>query len=54
MVLVLGGDCHLFFKNLGEHLLLLVVRVHVWLANGRTPVGRVDEARREELPDSGI
>jgi hypothetical protein len=23
-------------------------------ANGRTPVGRVDEARREELPDSGI
>jgi hypothetical protein len=29
MLLVLGGSCHLFFKNLGEYLLLLVVRVHV-------------------------
>jgi hypothetical protein len=29
MLPVLGGGCHLFFKNLGEHLLLLVVRVHV-------------------------
>jgi hypothetical protein len=25
----LGGGCHLFFKKLGEHLLLLVVRVYV-------------------------
>jgi hypothetical protein len=23
-------------------------------ANGQTPAGRVDEARREELPDGGI
>jgi hypothetical protein len=29
MLLVLGGGCHLFFKKLDEHLLLLVVRVHV-------------------------
>jgi hypothetical protein len=29
MLLVLGGGCHLFFKNLGKYLLLLVVRVHV-------------------------
>jgi hypothetical protein len=28
MLLVLGGGCHLFLKHLGEHLLLLVVRVH--------------------------
>jgi hypothetical protein len=29
MLLVLGGGYHLFFKKLGEHLLLLVIRVHV-------------------------
>jgi hypothetical protein len=28
MLLVLGGGCHLFFKHLGEHLLVLLVRVH--------------------------
>jgi hypothetical protein len=50
----LGGGCHLFFKHLGEHLLFLVVGVHFRQANGRTPAGRVDEARREEFPDGGI
>jgi hypothetical protein len=29
MLLVLGGSCHLFFKKLGEHLLLLVVLFYV-------------------------
>jgi hypothetical protein len=29
MLLVLGGCYHLFFKNLGEHLLLLLVQVHI-------------------------
>jgi hypothetical protein len=29
MLLVLRGGCHLFFKKLGEHLFLLLVRVHV-------------------------
>jgi hypothetical protein len=29
MLLVLGSGCHLFFKKLREHLLLLIVRVHV-------------------------
>jgi hypothetical protein len=29
MFLILGGGYHLFFKKLGKHLLLLVVRVHV-------------------------
>jgi hypothetical protein len=53
MLLVLGGGCHILFKKLGEHLLLLVVPVHAQ-ANGRTPAGRVDEVRREKLPDSGI
>jgi hypothetical protein len=54
VLLVLGGCCHLFFKKLGEHLLLLVVQSMSAQANGRTPAGRVDEARREELPDGRI
>jgi hypothetical protein len=54
MLLVLGGGCHLFFKKLGGHLLLLVVRVHVRPGKWTNTCGCVDEARPEELPNSGI
>jgi hypothetical protein len=54
MLLVLGDDSHLFFKKLGEHLLLLVARVHIRPGKWTNTCRRVDEARPEELLVGGI
>jgi hypothetical protein len=54
MLLILDGGCHLFFKKLSEYLFSSSSESISAQANGRTPVGRVDEARREELPNGRI
>jgi hypothetical protein len=54
MFLVLSGGCHHFFKNLGEHLLLLLVRVHVRLGKWMNTCRACRRGAMEELPNGGI